>query len=275
MKRFGFILLLALTLFGGAAEALSIKECVVRFSKFLGFGDLPIFNNPEREYGAITGSDVHPRESLFESLGLPEEQVEALAGRSVLSLGEGYSDLVPYLIWIGVKAQGLDLWYHKKSYPKTDLGRLMEGYNKKFGQYLIQGDARDTGLAPNSYDFVVSANLVDNLKKFEDKISVLDEAIRLTKVGGQVRILGFKSGHIPNLLLLESAGYGNQIELQIFPVKQRVKVRPGWNNDEQNSLLVYVRKLGNTHRKSFEYLPFDDSQEPLPALPRAGWRITM
>lgn len=274
MNRLGLILLLALTLSSGAAEALSIRECVVRVSKFLGFGDLPILNNPELEYGAITGSDFHPRESLLESLGLPEIQVEALAGRSVLSLGEGYSDLVPYLIWIGVKAQGLDLWYHKKSYPKTNLGRLMEGYNKRFGQYLIQGDARDTGLPPNSYDFVISANLVDNLKKFEDKVSVLDEAIRLAKVGGQVRILGFKSTHIPNLLLLQSAGYENQIELQIFPVKQRVNIRPGWK-DEQNNLLVYVRKIGITHRKSFEYLPFDDSQKPLPALPRDGWRITM
>ncbi len=269
MQRFGYILILSFLLSSGPAEAWTVKECVAKVSRLFGFEE----SKATEDEIAITGGDLHPYTNLLESLKLSEEKLETMVGKKLLSLGEGYSDLVPYLEWYGVDAAGLDIWYHSSNYPENHLGRLMSGYNEKFGKILIRGDARDTHLPSDSYDYVVSTNLIDNLKDFDDKLKVLDEVIRLLKVGGEGRILGFEQRQEENLLRLQSLGYGNQILTEFVPVIQ--KVTSFGQKIHQLNLLVVIKKLGPTERKSFETLPLAPPTNPPPIVIRGKFTHTM
>jgi|GEM_PF-4607625 len=122
----------------------------------------------------------------------------ALADQPVLSLGEGYSGLVPFLRQRGIRAYGLDLWYDPAiPLPANAVGRrFMDEYRHRHQDILITGDATDLRrvrsrdfrtLADDSFAMVVSHILFEYLERV-DQVRLLKEALRVTRPGGTVRI---------------------------------------------------------------------------------------
>lgn len=150
---------------------------------------------------------------------------DSLRGRKVLSLGEGHSCLVPYLQSRGIKAKGLDLWYHlDTSFPASALSdkELMSLYRKKFQNpaenrnFLIIGDAtdltkiqirterpdiyevRESRIEDETYEMVVSHYLfndlfsdsngrsMDNIEN-QSAFLMLSESMRVLNFGGTIR----------------------------------------------------------------------------------------
>lgn len=108
----------------------------------------------------------------------------------VLSLGEGFSQLLPTLLSNGIAAQGLDIWYHSKNIPqnKTLVTKEMQNYQDGHAPKLIRGSALDIPMKSESIDFVVSHNLTYYLH-IAEQLRVLTETIRVLSVGGEARIL--------------------------------------------------------------------------------------
>jgi hypothetical protein len=129
----------------------------------------------------------------------------------ILSLGEGYSGLVPYLRSIGIEAYGLDLIYDK-DLPEDFVGReFISEYINRHRDYLIAGDATDlskvkkltdnNGLVDfqnkiydRSVDLVVSHYLLEYLKPEYQK-KMLSESLRVLNYGGEAKFV-MKKSHI-------------------------------------------------------------------------------
>lgn len=148
---------------------------------------------------AVTGEFLYPLETVLTNLGLENKsQLDRLKDKKVLSLAEGTSELVPYLLSQGIAAQGLDLWYGDEDYPDNWAGREMRAYYEKYKPYLIRADARNIPAADASYDFILSHMLMNNLS-YPDRspdmpahYSVLYETLRVLKKGGEARFFGIR-----------------------------------------------------------------------------------
>ena len=139
---------------------------------------------------AVTGELWYPYSMVIQDLGLDVRTLLRLKGATVLSVGEGISELLPRLLEKGFKVKGLDIWYHTNNYPTNYVGRLMSKYVKKYGDNLVQGDAHQIPLPDESFDLVVSHKLVNNFSDLRDQFMMVDEAIRVCKKGGEVRFFG-------------------------------------------------------------------------------------
>ncbi|MBN2431507.1 MAG: class I SAM-dependent methyltransferase [Acidobacteria bacterium] len=122
----------------------------------------------------------------------------SLADQPILSLGEGYSGLVPFLRRLDIRAYGLDLWYDPAvPLPDNAVGRrFMDEYRRRHQDILITGDATDLRrvrsrdfqtLADDTFAMVVSHILFEYLER-ADQVRMLREALRVTRPGGTVRI---------------------------------------------------------------------------------------
>lgn len=158
---------------------------------------------------AITGEFHYPLETVLSNLELGSSDIAKLDGKSVLSVAEGISGFIPFLLSKDIQARGLDIWYGQDDFPDNFSGKLMRKYVADYSEHLIQGSAQSIPALDISYDLVVSHLLVNNFKSAEWSMIVdfITEAVRVTKPGGQIRIFGFASSQIENLhTLLDRIG---------------------------------------------------------------------
>ena len=160
----------------------------------------------------VTGGELYPLKVILNGLDLSDKDLVRLKGQTVLSLAEGYSDFLPHLLYMGADVYGLDIWYHQKSFPLNETGNEMRRYMQRFGDRLIQGSAFDIPVYPDSMDLVVSHQLVNNFTFLKERLEVLKEAIRVCKVGGQVRIFGMGSGSVKEVEKYLKENYGRSIK---------------------------------------------------------------
>lgn len=165
----------------------------------------------------VTGGTFYPLNLILHNLSLEGESSPGhFAGKTVISLGEGFSGLVPHFLQHGALVRGLDLWYESANeIPDNKYGMLMKRYIQDYGDHLIAADARQTPLKSESVDLVVSHMLVNNLEDYRDKLEVIQEAIRVLKVGGEARIFGFNPDHRNRLgtLFLRRVGVRDRVEI--------------------------------------------------------------
>ncbi len=145
-----------------------------------------------------------------------ETKFESLKDRQVLSLGEGFSGFVPYLLSRGIHVIGLDLWY-ALNFPIETLSpslrekELMKNYrsDSRFNANLISGNALDlkksikakkkfafihkNGIKDNSFHYVYAHRLLGCFATEAEQMKAISEAIRVTKKSGQIRFTDFYS----------------------------------------------------------------------------------
>ncbi len=144
---------------------------------------------------AVTGDHIYGIESVLTNLGINNaEYLTSLEDKKVLSIGEGYSGLLPQLKDFTAEMTAVDIWYHSNSYPDNESGKLMREYVEQHGRNLVQADAASAPFEGESFDLILSHMLVNNLDVFKNK-DVVKEAIRILNRGGEIRIYGFPDSH--------------------------------------------------------------------------------
>lgn len=138
----------------------------------------------------VTGEEQYPLESIIHNLGLELKVLESWksSGAKIVSVGEGRSNLVPWLRQNGLNAFGLDVWYSPKfNFPKSSEGKKMEDYYNRNAQNLITGRAEKMPFENESVDVFLSHGLVNNLHIVQT-FQMMMEEFRCLKVGGESRI---------------------------------------------------------------------------------------
>ena len=134
-----------------------------------------------------------PIEVVREHLKLTDDFVAQLRqpGASVVSLGEGMSELLPFLIATGAHVRAVDLWYHSELLDQGPFSNsalaAMADFQRRYRPYLIRANALHTGL-PEESQSVVLSNLLANNLHINEQLRLVQEAIRLLRVGGNARI---------------------------------------------------------------------------------------
>ncbi len=163
------------------------SACQILFegpSALLRFSDFGV----EADHIFVTGEADYPLLEVLKALELTPQTIERLKkSRQVVSIAEGLSGLLPYLLDHQVKTIGVDLWYRESRYPDTPHGRRLKAYNDKYGQHLRRGDARHLEFADESIDVVLSHKFVNNLH-IADTLRVFSEMVRILSIGGEARI---------------------------------------------------------------------------------------
>jgi SAM-dependent methyltransferase len=137
--------------------------------------------------------DVYPAYNEDELRNSKVEVVRPLSSNSrVVSIGEGYSGLVPFLLANGQVAHGLDLVYGAKLDQTIAGYEYMKTYERKFAANLVQGNAADlpTHFKSGKADFVLF-HAVFNYLSEDDAAKALAHAFRILKCGGQIRMAPF------------------------------------------------------------------------------------
>lgn len=155
---------------------------------------------------AVTGDSVYPIDMVTHNLGLNQIILNRFKGEAVLSLAEGASGLLPFLLDQGFQAKGLDLWYGLDELPSNYSGQLMRDYVQQYGDHLVQSDARSIPWDDETAGLVVSHMLVNNVDTDVQK-DVIKEAIRVVKQGGQVRLFGFDQDDVSEVTDYLSSDY--------------------------------------------------------------------
>jgi SAM-dependent methyltransferase len=139
----------------------------------------------------VTGGDHYSLENIFDGLKIifPDIWDWAEKGKKVISIGEGYSQLLPYLVEDGVSIQGVDLWYDQTdALPNNEVGRRMRAYVEKNRANLIAADARNLPFANESIDVALSFRLYNNFNNSEDILKSIREVARVLRPGGEARL---------------------------------------------------------------------------------------
>ena len=209
MSKILFFLLL-----GVSTPSYAVWDCLERLDKLITIGGYKadIVSIDEDIFGkgrtgikidgiAVTGEDVlYPLSLVKENLGLGGQEIKDLEGQKIISIGEGFSGLLPHLLENGISVKGLDLWYHADDIPQESyVGGKMIKYIEQYGEHLIQGDAKQMPFDDNIYDVVLSHQLVNNFLPHDALVmrdssriipKIIDEVLRVLKPGGEARIFG-------------------------------------------------------------------------------------
>ena len=175
--------------------------------------------------------------SILRSLSLGPEDLARWAEQKslVISVAEGTSELLPKLLEKGVNAYGLDLWYDPNlEFPDSIIGEEMRSYLAKYQNHLIRADARQLPYFDNTVDVVLSHKLVNN-QEISEALRFVAEALRVVKIGGEVRIYGFSglNSHLLEVYLNKN-----------FPAEKNNYLISG-------GLFVYRKKRVNSRFKFF------------------------
>lgn len=235
--RFAAVLALSVTSVTASAHS-SVQRCedLLHALKFEPIGQDFIKVNGV----AITGDFIYGLDMVIHDLELDAKTLREFKGRNVLSVGEGVSGLLPFLLKEGLHARGLDLWYGAGEFANNFAGRLMRDYVAKYGAYLIQGDGRKMPVADHSVDLVVSHLVVNNVS-LELQKDLIRDAIRVAKRGGQVRIFGFVDEDMEQITPFLKAEFGSQITFSTAAKSFKFKFRG--NATDHQGLLLTIDKL--------------------------------
>ncbi len=163
--------------------------------------------------GMVTGHWHYPLSLIVEWLELDSETVSIWAGGRVLSLGEGESHLIDFLSAQGMSAVGVDLAYDAARFPRSWGKNSLVDYMKSHADRITRADARSLPFENESFDAVVSHQLVNNLCRIENT-EVIDEAIRVLKKGGEARVFGYSTEELDHFQSYLIRRYGDPIEIR-------------------------------------------------------------
>jgi len=190
---------------------------------------------------AVTGDFLFPVEVVIKNLGLDPFTMRRFQSGRVLSIAEGVSGLLPYLLTQGMNVTGLDLWYGKTDYPNNFTGRLMREYVRDYGPHLMPGDAQKIPLENEVVDLVVSHMLVNNVSQTKQR-KILKEALRVTAKGGQVRLFGFGSVDAAAHQTFLNRSWRKKISYCFVKKKYSINFRGGTQEKEMFLLNIYKLK---------------------------------
>lgn len=190
---------------------------------------------------AVTGDFLYPLHLVLSNLNLDFVTIRNLRGKRVLSLAEGVSALLPFLLQQEVNSRGLDLWYSSTSnLPLNYTGRLMRQYVRTYGNYLIPGDARNIPLENESVDLIVSHMLVNNVD-FEAQKNILKEAMRVVKKGGEIRLFGFDEDDAEQVTDFLITNYQDKITYRFEKKKWKIGFNDQQREHESFLLTIVVK----------------------------------
>ncbi len=203
---------------------------------------------------SVTGSSF---KTIRQNLSLDEIWPElSAAGKSILTVGEGKSELLPELRASGFAVQALDLWYHSRltrmhtgfynGEPVYNSGLdEMIRFQRQYRDDLVRGDATAMPFEDESKDFVLSHLLANNLH-IADQLRFFSETVRILRVGGKARILLSRNRpsdfppQIQELILgFLEVEYGDAIDVSI------------------DTGLLKITKLADTRNVRRPIIPFD------------------
>lgn len=94
------------------------------------------------------------------------------------------------------RAVGADVWLSRdqsgNSRASTERNALLEGVSDRVE--LVHADARDLPFDPGAFDIVVSSLVFHNIAGDDGRDRALQEAVRVLRPGGQLRIVDFLAG---------------------------------------------------------------------------------
>ena len=144
----------------------------------------------------VCGEDLYPLEAVLKHLDLNEEWLlhAGQKGIKLLSLGEGYSPLLPYLRERDIEAYGVDLTYGRLSEIPDNAGKakLVE-YIKKWGRFLFPTAPDQLPFANETFDALLSHQVFNNPMPEDVIEKMMNESMRVLKPGGELRIVGLNS----------------------------------------------------------------------------------
>jgi hypothetical protein len=135
----------------------------------------------------VTGEDDHSTEQVLANLGITDEIIKQWVSehKFVISVGEGMSGLIPFLVSKGVNAIGIDLWYDDPlNIPDNDTGRKMRAYITRNHMFLKSGDVRALPFDNSSVDVVLTHKLFNNMY-FSDVLQGHREIMRVLRSSGE------------------------------------------------------------------------------------------
>ncbi|MBL7714275.1 MAG: methyltransferase domain-containing protein [Bdellovibrionales bacterium] len=232
------ILLLTSVALPAATHAKDIRDCGSNFRPHL---QVPA-GNPDWVYAndvMVTGELFYPLDLVLADLSLSDSQVKKLKGKTVLSVAEGFSGLLPHLGRHGADAWGLDLWYSADSIPENETGKRMKKFIAENEGQLIAGNALDMPVLDHSVDLLVSHQLVNNLL-MEKSMTFLEEAFRVLAPGGEARVFGFDSLDIETVKARLLARFGSDIEVSSQSISKQW-VYLGKKKTMTGQLLIFRR----------------------------------
>ncbi|MCB0389926.1 MAG: methyltransferase domain-containing protein [Bdellovibrionales bacterium] len=134
---------------------------------------------------------VYKLEFILENLGIDKATSEDLfTGKKVYLIAEGYSPLLPFLLFNGADVIAADIWYHL-AIPESLNQQAMQKFVESYRHRLQLASALHIPQMDNSQDFVFSHMLLNNFLNKDMKVRheyisrVLEEAIRILKPGGK------------------------------------------------------------------------------------------
>lgn len=151
---------------------------------------------------AVTTPAWYPTPDVLSRLGVSKRLATTWRKKNfqVVSVGEGAGGLLPWLVEMGVKAKGVDLWYGSAHpFPKNQIGAEMKRYQDLYKAHLIGGNAFSLPFKTDSVDIVLSNKLINNFVKPEERLNFISEVLRVLKSGGEARI-DFVDGHQATML---------------------------------------------------------------------------
>lgn len=144
----------------------------------------------------VTGEGYyHNLPGIKEALQITQQDLMGWQDKKVLSLGEGYSDLVPFLVSRGIDAKALDIWYGVESFPDNLMGQKMQSYVQKYGDYLIPADARSIPLPDHSVDVILEHQLISHAS-IQSLFMIMSEIKRVLRPGGQARLFEIRDHQV-------------------------------------------------------------------------------
>ncbi len=197
----------------------------------------------------VTGQFMHPLKVVMGNLGITELDVQkTYRNKKVLTIGEGVSELLPFFLAQGVAARGLDVWYHNDGFDDNYSGKIMRKYVRKYGAHLIQGDAKKIPLRSGSIDKVFSHLLVNNVEH-DEQVAIVEEVIRILKVGGEARLFGFGDDGAELIQDYISAEAGEKVRFTTKRITFEIDFR-GHKREKTLSLLIIKKLRARDRRKS-------------------------
>lgn len=189
----------------------------------------------------VTGEKHYPLQTVLDNLdmGSASGLKSKIGAKTVLSVAEGFSGLLPAMKNKGLDAWGLDLWYESTNIPDNEGGLKMKEFIAENSERLIGGNALDMPVLPGSVDLLLNHMLVNNIPLLQSQV-FLDEAVRVLAVNGEARIYGFEDEDLPEILRYLERNYGAQLQVSTRSVSTSY-IYAGKPKTMSGQLLIFRR----------------------------------
>lgn len=189
-----FILLLSLRLIAQEAEPISIKVSCKNLLRSDMTSQVMSIDDAHASIDGIliTGGNETNLESILKHLRISNFDLRQWREMHyfVVSVGEGFSNLIPHFKNSNIRTLGLDIWYdYKMDFPQTKIGQRMSDYLRKNYLNLRKSNATHLRLSDESTDILVSHLLINNMH-IADTLDFISEVIRVLRPGGEARLYG-------------------------------------------------------------------------------------